>query len=263
MKAQNSISIITICFNNKEELLNTLASVDSQLVAPFEHIVIDGSSNSEIKDYFDAHPQPSYRKWICEKDKGISDAFNKGIRRATGDLVNMLNSGDTYYNDTVLTHVHEVFKNKPSINWMHSKFEIKRGGDWIIIGKAFEKEKLYRGMRRVCHQSMFVRKSMHDKHGLYDLNEKISMDYDFLCRLASEPFYFSEKVLAKFIPDGISSTQYSDSLVYQSKVYERYFPATSKTKIWMLRQRILHGLQESPLGNFLFSIKKALKLENW
>ena len=81
-----SISVITICFNNLKEVINTCTSVDKQLDMPFEHIIVDGSNNSEIADYLANNPQPKYRKWLSEKDKGIADAFNKGIKRALGNV---------------------------------------------------------------------------------------------------------------------------------------------------------------------------------
>jgi len=88
------ISIITICFNNLNELLLTLSSVDHQTHLPHEHIVIDGSTNPQIANYLNTHPQPDYRLWKSEPDEGISDAFNKGILKSTGDIIGTLNSGD-------------------------------------------------------------------------------------------------------------------------------------------------------------------------
>ncbi|MGI9138892.1 MAG: hypothetical protein ACR2IM_07615, partial [Sediminibacterium sp.] len=66
------LSVITICFNNLKELQETCNSVDSQSVQPFEHYIIDGSNNKEISEWLNNSPQPIYRKWICERDKGIS-----------------------------------------------------------------------------------------------------------------------------------------------------------------------------------------------
>ena len=96
------ISIITICFNNKEELIKSMQSVNIQQQPPYEHFIIDGSTNSEIRDYLENTPQPTWRKWLCERDNGISDAFNKGIKLSTGEVVHLLNSGDIYYDDLVL-----------------------------------------------------------------------------------------------------------------------------------------------------------------
>ena len=82
-----------------------MQSVDRQQHAPYEHWIIDGSTNTEISGYLRDHPQPAYRKWINERDHGISDAFNKGVLRADGEIVNMLNSGDMYATDDVISSV--------------------------------------------------------------------------------------------------------------------------------------------------------------
>src|SRR5688572_12942089 len=91
-----TLSVITICFNNLQEVIETCLSVDEQTVLPYEHLIIDGSTNEEIVTWLIKSPQPSYRRWIHERDKGISDAFNKGIRNATGEVLHILNSGDKY-----------------------------------------------------------------------------------------------------------------------------------------------------------------------
>ena len=91
-----TLSVITICFNNLAELQATCRSVDAQTHVPEEHLLIDGSKNQEILEWLTGNEQPSYRRWIHEKDEGISDAFNKGIRNAKGTLTHLLNSGDRY-----------------------------------------------------------------------------------------------------------------------------------------------------------------------
>lgn len=256
------ISIITICFNNPAELQTTLASVDKQTVLPYEHWIIDGSSNNAIKEYLESVPQPPYRKWINERDKGIADAFNKGIIRSTGDVVNMLNSGDYYIDSDTLSTVTEEFEANPDINWLHSKYQLERGGIWVTIGKPFHPGKVYRGMRSVAHQSMFVRKSLHDKHGLYDTGLTISMDYDFVCRISKEPFVFIEKPLVVFAPGGTSSKNYLAALKQARQVYEKHFGYSFKLMLWQLRLKILYYLINSPVGGLLYKIKVWLKLEN-
>ena len=135
------ISIITICYNNLQELKDTCESADRQTLLPFEHWIIDGSTNTDIKNYLQTTPQPAYRKWICEPDQGIADAFNKGIARATGDICNMLNAADYYFDAAVLQTVSDAFEAHPAISWLHGKYKLQRGGQWVIIGKPFEKEK--------------------------------------------------------------------------------------------------------------------------
>lgn len=258
----SSISVITICYNNLQELINTCKSVDIQNKKPFEHIIIDGSTTPDIRNYLEQNNQPVYRKWITEPDKGISDAFNKGIQNSAGDIVVMLNSGDVFFDENVIESVTRKFEETPSIQWLHGKYKIFRGNSWVIIGKAFEKKKLYRGMRSICHQSMFVKKWLHDKYGLYNTEEKMAMDYDFLCRIADEPFAFIEKPLVIFEPSGVTSVNYFISLKHAKDIYEKHFGNSILLRLWQLRLRVLHYVLQSPIGNFLYKTKIKFRLEN-
>ena len=76
------ISVATICFNNPEELKRTIAAVDQQQHRPYEHVIIDGSTSDAIRNYLENTDQPSYRWWVCERDNGIADAFNKGVHKS-------------------------------------------------------------------------------------------------------------------------------------------------------------------------------------
>jgi hypothetical protein len=109
---------------------------------------------------------------------------------------------------------------------------------------------------------MFVKKQLHDRYGLYDTSEKISMDYDFLCRIAQEPFAFLPLPLITFAPAGTSSVNYLKSLSDAKRVYTRYFGKSTLLTLWQMRLKILYYLLHSPVGNFLYSIKAKLKLEN-
>jgi glycosyltransferase involved in cell wall biosynthesis len=256
------ITIITICFNNLSELLTTCASVDSQTVKPYEHWIIDGSTNDEIKNYLNSNIQPKYRNWISEPDKGIADAFNKGINRSSGDIINMLNSADYYVNENILKLVLETFTALPRISWVHGKYKLLRGGLWVTIGKPFDAKRLYRGMRSVAHQSIFVKKQLHDQYGLYDSSIKIAMDYDFVCRIAKEPFAFIDNPLVVFAPEGTSSRNYMNSLVEARSVYEKRIGFSFKLILWQLRLKFLYYLIKSPIGKVLYKAKVKLKMEN-
>ena len=256
------ISIITVCFNNLSELINTIISVDIQQSNNFEHIIIDGSTNKDISNYLAQKHQPPYRRWICEPDNGIADAFNKGIKTSKGEIILLLNAGDELYDDSVIRHVIETFE-KNDISWLHGKYAYNRAGHMITIGKPFEKSKLYRGMRRVCHQTMYVKREIYDQYGCYDMEEPISMDYDFLCRIADEPFYFTDKILARYDAGGISEVKYFEALDAVKRIYLKYYKYNIFIDLWKLRQIFLFTLQHSKIGCFLFSIKKGLGLENF
>ena len=259
----NRISIVTICFNNLEELKKTCASVEMQTLQPNEHLIIDGSTKPEIKYWLENNQQPGYRKWICERDKGIADAFNKGVRNVTGDIIYILNSGDTLYDNTILQRASDVFAKDSSIMWCNGKLNTLRGGIWVSVGKPFEKEKLYRGMRSVFHPTMYVRKAVYEKHGLFNVDIKMAMDYDFLCRIADEKNVFIDYPLATFDPTGVTSTKYLDAMDESYAIYRRYYGNSIKQTLWSWRLTFLYYLLKSPLGKLLYSIKVKIGMQNW
>jgi len=261
IKKQYKISVITICFNNLSELIETMRSVDNQTIKPFQHFVVDGSTNSEIRDYLTQNPQPNYRQWISEPDNGISDAFNKGILAASGDIVNMLNSGDCYAVDNVIESVLDTFQNDEDLMWVYGKTFVIKGGKRVLVGKLFETKKLYRGMRRMHHQTMFVKKKLHDIYGLYDTTIKITMDYDFVCRIAFEKSKFLEIPMIDFLPDGISSNGLL-ALKDVKSIYKKYYGNSIKLFFWQLRLKIIHLLLRTKLGHFLNRFKVWLNLGN-
>lgn len=256
------VSLITICFNNPDDLKASMASVDQQSHIPHEHIIVDGSTNATIRNMLQSTKQPAFRKWISERDEGIADAFNKGIQMASGDLVLMLNSGDCFFDTSSLATAVGYFERDSHLQWLHARYELFRGHKWIQIGKPFSPRKMYRGMRSISHQTMLVRKSLHDKYGLYDKSLKIAMDYDFLLRIAGEKFAFVETPLIKFAPGGASSTQYQQGLAEMRSCYEKYYGKSWKLDLWQARLRLLHYLMGTKLGKLLYRIKTGLKLEN-
>ena len=256
------ISIVTICRDNPEELAGTCASVDSQSLAPFEHVVVDGSTDGRIAAWFGGASQPRYRSCVSESDEGISDAFNKGVSRSTGDVVVMLNAGDRLHDDEVLARVAEAFGADPTLQWLHGSMRMRRGGLWVVIGKPFDARLLYRGMRSTFHPTMYVRRGLFDCHGGFDTSLRIAMDYDFLCRIAGERHAFLPQPLADFDPHGVSSTGYLRGLAEMQRVYRRHFGFSAAQWLWRWRQVALHRLLHSPLGRRLYAWKVRLGWAN-
>jgi glycosyltransferase involved in cell wall biosynthesis len=257
------ISVITICFNNLADVQRTCASVDAQTVLPDEHWIINGSTESDIAQWLEQTPQPPYRKWINERDNGIADAFNKGIGLVSdGTITHLLNSGDTYAAADVLAAVQQVFLTYPETQWVSGNIELMRGGYIVSVGKAFDKNKLYRGMRSVSHPTWFLRKEVYSRTGGFNSQYRIAMDYDLMCRLVNEPYRYLNKTLAKFDDTGISSLQYIASLQETRTVYESYFGFSLLLVLWQFRLKLLHYVLRTGLGKLLFSLKKKLGLEN-
>lgn len=258
----SSLSVITICFNNLADLQKTCVSVDQQTRLPEEHWVINGSTTQEIADWLEQTPQPPYRKWINERDKGISDAFNKGIGKANSEITHLLNSGDSYASADVIAEVMKEFEKNPAVQWLSGNIHMTRAGKPVLVGKAFEKDKLYRGMRSVSHPTWFVKKAVYDRAGLYNGAYKIAMDYDMMCRIADEPYLYLNKPIAVFDDTGVSNTQYLPSLRENREVYESHFGFSAKLVAWQIRLKILHHLLQTGFGKWLFGLKQKAGLEN-
>lgn len=256
-------SIITICFNNLEEVLSTCKSIDEQYLLPFEHLIIDGSTNNMIANYYSINNDKNYRHVYSQPDNGIADAFNKGIVRANGDIILLLNSGDRLYDENVLKIVSEKFDEDIELMWLHGKYEYQRSGVWVILGKPFDPKKLYRGMRSLNHQTMYVKKELYNRYGLYDNSFQIAMDFDFVARIRDEKFLFIPNILAIAEPGGVSTAKYDLSLKESTRVVKKYLGSAWKNKLWNFRLKALKKVQNVPLlGKFLYKIKVALGLAN-
>jgi glycosyltransferase involved in cell wall biosynthesis len=257
-----TFSIITICFNNLSDLQKTCASVDNQILHPFEHIIVDGSTNSDIANWLNKNKQPNYRKWVCELDNGIADAFNKGIEIATGNIIQILNSADIYTNNTVLKTVSDAFSNNSTIDWISGKIVMQRMGINVLIGKPFDANKVYRGMRSVSHPTWFVKKLVYKEIGKYNEQYTIAMDYDMMCRLVKFNYLFLDIPMVIFDPSGVSNKSYLNSLQQNKLIYESYFGYSILLEIWQIRLKTLYILQKTILGKMLFFVKRKLGLEN-
>lgn len=251
------LSIVTICFNNLQDLIKTCNSVDSQLEKPYEHIIINGSSNDDIKNWFSAQANITYRKIINERDNGISDGFNKGIKKASGDMIHLLNSGDVYYDENAIQIVSKKFNDLPNINWVSGNIILHRAGVWVNVGKPFEKKQLYKGMRATSHPTWFVKKEVYERLGIYK-NYSIAMDYDMMCRIKDEPYAYINYTLIKFDNTGLSSSNYLNSLKQNIEVYESNFGYSIKSRVWQFRLKLIYYFLQTWLGKKVFSLKIKL-----
>lgn len=166
------ISIITINYNNKNGLQKTIKSVIGQIYSFFEFIVIDGGSTDGSVEVIEEY-RDKIDYWISEKDNGIYNAMNKGIRHASGDYLNFMNSGDCFHDNKVLEHilpyldkdivVGKYLKNNQSVAWGFPKKEVTMAD-------------LYRGT--LNHQATFFSSSLF-QNGLYDERFSIVSDWKF------------------------------------------------------------------------------------
>lgn len=191
------ISIITVSYNSEKTIEDTIKSVLSQNYDNYEHIIVDGLSKDKTIEIVKKY-EKKYKgklKYISEKDKGLYDAMNKGIKMATGDVIGLLNSDDVYASNDVLKiindnlcednydgiHANLIYVSEdlkePKRKWVSKEGKIKDG--WMP-----------------AHPTLYLKKSVYEKKGLYNLDFKIVSDFDFIVRICDDP-----KIKLKYVPE--------------------------------------------------------------
>jgi len=193
------ISIVTITYNNHGELRKTLASIPE--FDFIESIVVNGGNPADSIDFLN-----SYRgKVINEKDEGIADAFNKGIKISSGNFIMFLSSGDILINQDYLLKAMQILKEKPEFSFIHSNILYSDiiGGELIVKPPL---KNLGRGMKYL-HPSMIIRKEVFNEMGYFNLNYKIAMDFDLIVRMEKKGlkgFYLNIDPVVKMGGEGKS-----------------------------------------------------------
>jgi glycosyltransferase involved in cell wall biosynthesis len=250
-----TLSIITICYNNLQDLVQTCKSIDRQTHLPLEHIIIDGSSDDDILNWLEQNDQPSWRRWIHERDNGIADAFNKGISNARGHIIHLLNSGDRYVASDSIYTVIKHFAEDPLLMWTHALFIQHRGNVNIVSGTPFEESQLWKGMRAVAHPTMFLKKELYQRHGVFNTDYKVAMDYDLLIRIRKEKFRFISTPVINFAPGGASNIHFRKGLAEVKKSFTTHIGHSTRLSLWQIRERLLYTLLRTGLGKKLFRLK--------
>ncbi len=182
------ISIITATFNSAKTLKDTIQSVLRQTNKDFEYLIIDGGSTDETIDIVKSYESEfsGRLKWVSEKDQGIYDAMNKGIKMASGDVVGILNSDDYFTSDDILQTVDNAFKSH-EIDAIYGDIHFIRDGNpqkcvRYYSSRMFRPFWLRFGFMP-AHPSFYCKREIFDKAGLYSLDYKIGADYEMMVRL--------------------------------------------------------------------------------
>jgi glycosyltransferase involved in cell wall biosynthesis len=219
------LSIITINLNNIKGLQKTFDSIFSQSGKYFEYIVVDGGSIDNSTDVIKAN-EDKIAFWLSEKDKGVYNAMNKGIVKASGDYLLFLNSGDHFIHDGILKEVYNDLDR-----------DIVYGDALLVQGDT----KSWRGHNppaltfqffvecTLPHCATFIKRPLFDKIGYYDENLLICSDWKFfidaICRY-NVSYKHIDKTISTFYLDGLSSTKESVDIIKTEKnnILQRDYP---------------------------------------
>ncbi|MBP1839099.1 glycosyltransferase family 2 protein [Formosa algae] len=206
------VSIITATYNSEKTIQDCLNSVLSQKYNNIEYIIIDGASSDNtlniIEDVKQTHTNVIS---MSEPDKGIYDALNKGINRASGDIIGFLHSDDFFASSETISHIVEAFNDENidgvygDLHYINSTNSEKIVRNWK--SKSFSKKLLKQGWMP-AHPTLFLKKSVYLNHGVFNLNFKIAADYDLMLRIFKDDslsFKYLPEVVTKMRVGGASN----------------------------------------------------------
>lgn len=207
-----NVTIITASFNSALSIKTCLDSVVHQNYNDIEYLIIDGKSSDAtlkiIKVYQQKFP---FIKLISEKDSGIYDALNKGVQLASGDIIGFVHSDDFLEFNDIIYHIVSMTKSE-NLDGVYGDLQYVDKSNTKKIIRSWKscdfKPRLLKQGWMPPHPTLFLKKEVYEKHGLFDLSYRISADYDFLLRIFKDPelkFGYLPKVITKMRVGGASN----------------------------------------------------------
>lgn len=192
------ISVVTVCYNSATTIGDTLRSVREQTYGNIEHIIIDGGSKDKTLEVI-ATEGPHVARLVSEKDNGIYDAMNKGIAAATGEIVGFINADDFYASPTVLENVVAAFQ-RSGANSCYGDLCYVSQTDPTRIVRYWRSKDFVPGSFEAgwCppHPTFFVRRSIYQRLGGFDLSFKIAADFELMAR-----YLEAARITSCYIPE--------------------------------------------------------------
>jgi len=200
------ISIITAVRNSAATIRDCIESIRSQTVAA-EHILIDGCSTDDTLDIIKSNKL----RYISEADKGIYDAMNKGIRMASGEIIGILNADDFYENNRVLEKICRIFEDKNTDSCYGDILYVRPEDSRKVLrywhSGEYHPNRFYWGWMPP-HPAFFVRRSIYEKYGVFNLSLGSAADYElmlrFLLKYRISTTYLSD-IIVKMRDGGVSN----------------------------------------------------------
>lgn len=236
-----TLSLITATYNSAATIADTMRSVAAQTLLPVEHLVMDGGSVDETLAIV-RQEGTARLVVVSEPDKGFYDACNKGIARATGDVIGFINSDDFYAHDRVIEHVLDAFAD-PTIDavWGDLVYVDQRDPDRVV--RLWRSGMVTpRSLRRghiPAHPTVYLRREVYERMGTFDLSYRLAADYEFLLRV---------------LKDGTLKAVYLPEILVRMRTGGATgggFAGIRRQNGEILAARARHGVTSSRIGFFL------------
>lgn len=180
------ISIITVCYNSERFISTAIESVLNQTYEDIEYVIVDGMSKDSTLNIIQSY-EPKFNgrmKWVSEKDKGLYDAMNKGVRMATGDVIGLINSDDLLCDNEAVEKVMKVFNNKPSLDSVYADLFYVAQSDTNKIVRRWVtgEQKPFRYGWHPAHPTFYIKKDVYEKYGYFNLDYRLAADFEIMLR---------------------------------------------------------------------------------
>lgn len=209
------ISIITVTKNSENTIEETINSVRSQTYSNLEYIIIDGASDDNTINIINSN-RDVITTLISEKDYGIYDAMNKGLRIATGEIIGILNSDDTFFNPNTVARVVQAFKAHNTDSIYSNLCYVDDHQNIIRFWRAgVIKRTSFQFGWMPPHPTFWVKKSIYETHGRFNTDLKFSADYELMLRLLYKEkisWYYLNEVTVKMKIGGVSNASIKNRL---------------------------------------------------
>lgn len=204
-----SVSVITVVRNGAATIDRTIDSVQRQSLEPVEHVVVDGGSTDGTRERVAARLRPQ-DFWISEPDRGISDAFNKGVALSTGRYLLFLNADDWAAPRQLKIAVACIERTGADFVYGDLVFHEDSGARFLYRGEAEYGRAMKRRMPALNHPTALIRRDAFERIGLFDLRYRCAMDYDWFYRLhrAGGQGTYCPEIVAHMTLEGVSNRRF-------------------------------------------------------
>lgn len=242
------ISIITVVYNNDKTIEDAIKSVLSQSYSNIDYVIIDGGSSDKTVTIINEYKE-QLGYFISEKDKGIYDAMNKGINAAKGDVIGILNSDDLYQDSNVIETVMNQFNQNPSIDVVYGDLIYVKSDNVNKVVRNWKSNSYYNRFFEngnvPPHPSLFVKKSVYEKAGLFNLDFKLAADYEFMLRIFKKHNFNSKyinRVIVKMRLGGATNQSFSNIKKQNIEILKAWNNNELKAPFLLMPLRIIKRL---------------------